>query len=168
MTTQKEEYKYPGLKASESVASKVKIKISCNLPKLDKLSNTDAKVFIFVEKKDFNQGGSSLWSLIDSTELIKDENNPVFSKPFFIDYYFETVNIYLFIFIYLFYYFIFKSRCCYCCHICYKYINDNNNNNTNNNNNNNNSNINIINSVDINIVNKHLKNNIIYEINFTY
>jgi len=92
MTTQKEEYKYPGLKASESVASKVKIKISCNLPKLDKLSNTDAKVFIFVEKKDFNQGGSSIWSLIDSTELIKDENNPVFSKPFFIDYYFETIQ----------------------------------------------------------------------------
>eukprot|EP00833_Pecoramyces_ruminatium_P008918 jgi/Orpsp1_1/1182950/evm.model.c7180000083251.1 len=86
-------YKYPGLDKKNSIATKVEIKISCNLPKFDKLSNTDSKVFIFIEKKQFNElNVSSLWSLMGSTEIIKNNNNPVFNKSFTIDYYFETIQ----------------------------------------------------------------------------
>ncbi|OUM61541.1 hypothetical protein PIROE2DRAFT_12454 [Piromyces sp. E2] len=88
------QYQYPGLNKSDILSSKITIKISCNnLPKFDKLSKSDPKVFIFIEKKEFNNiNVNSIWSLIDSTEIIKNNNNPIFTKTLTIDYYFETIQ----------------------------------------------------------------------------
>ena len=88
-------YLYPGLNKSTSLSSKVEINISCsNLPKLDVLSKSDPKVFIFIEKKGYNDNNvDTVWEKFDATETIKNNSNPVFTKSFFIDYYFETVII---------------------------------------------------------------------------
>lgn len=82
-------------KNGKSLASKVEIRISCkDLPNLDAFSKSDPKVFIFIEKLTYNSDGttSSLWEKIDSTERIKNEDNPIFTKSLYIDYYFEMVN----------------------------------------------------------------------------
>jgi len=78
----------------KSMASKVEIRISCkNLPSFDTLSKSDPKIFIFLEKKIYSgQDVTSIWERIDTTERIKNNENPIFTKPFYIDYYFETVQ----------------------------------------------------------------------------
>ncbi|OUM65023.1 hypothetical protein PIROE2DRAFT_8086 [Piromyces sp. E2] len=88
------EYKYPGLHQEKSAPTKLEITVSCkNLPKMDNLSESDPKVFLFLEKKEFNNVNvNSIWSRIDSTETINNNPNPVFQKSFFIDYYFETIQ----------------------------------------------------------------------------
>jgi len=98
MTT---EYKYPGLNKEKSLSSKLEIKVSCsNIPKFS--TSCNPKVFFFVEKKEFNSVDViSSWTQLDSTEVIKNETYPIFSKSFFIDYYFETVSCLLYIYIYI-------------------------------------------------------------------
>ncbi|ORX59369.1 hypothetical protein BCR32DRAFT_251753 [Anaeromyces robustus] len=78
----------------KSMASKVEIRISCkNLPSFDALSKSDPKIFIFLEKQIYSgHDVTSTWELIDSTERIKNCDCPVFTKPFLIDYYFETIQ----------------------------------------------------------------------------
>jgi len=44
-------YKYPGFDKSNSLSSKIEIKISCNLPKFDKFSNSDSKVLFLLKKR---------------------------------------------------------------------------------------------------------------------
>jgi len=91
----KETFKYPGLNKPINPPTKIEIKLSCsNLPKFDKLSQSDPKVFIFIEKKVISDVNvNSIWCLVDSTEVIKNNNNPVFTKTFSFDYYFEVVSV---------------------------------------------------------------------------
>jgi len=88
------EYKYPGLHKEDSLSTKLEIKISCsNLPKLDLQAHSNPRVFIFIENKEFSDTDiQSSWSLIDSTEVIKDESFPFFTKKFIIEYFFETIQ----------------------------------------------------------------------------
>ncbi|ORX82967.1 Copine-domain-containing protein [Anaeromyces robustus] len=88
-------YQYPDMKNNgKKIPSKVEITISCkNLPKFDKLSKSDPKIFIFIENKLYNGNDvTSLWKSIGSTERIKNNENPVFTKSFIIDYYFEMIQ----------------------------------------------------------------------------
>jgi len=86
-------YQYSTYDNSKSLSSKVEIRISCtNLPNFDTFSKSDPKVFIFLEKTVFKDSSStSIWEKIGSTERIKNNDNPVFTKAFYIDYYFELV-----------------------------------------------------------------------------
>eukprot|EP00833_Pecoramyces_ruminatium_P014533 jgi/Orpsp1_1/1188565/evm.model.d7180000065771.1 len=85
-------YQYPGLNKANSLSSKLEITISCkDLPKFDKLSESDPKIFIFIETINYTNN-NTIWSQIDATERIKNNNNPIFSKKFVIDYYFETIQ----------------------------------------------------------------------------
>jgi len=72
---------------------KVEIGVSCkNLMKMDALSKSDPKVFLFLENRTYtNSEMKSTWEKIGSTEKIKNEDNPIFTKNFYIDYYFERV-----------------------------------------------------------------------------
>jgi len=82
-------------KNGKSLASKVEIRISCkDLPSLDSFSKSDPKVFIFLEKVTYNSDGTttSAWENIDSTERIKNQDCPIFTKSFYIDYYFEMIQ----------------------------------------------------------------------------
>jgi len=80
--------------APSTLASKVEIKISCtDLPSFDTFSKSDPKVFIFIEKVTYNNNSNnSIWEKIDSTERIKNNNNPNFTKSIYIDYYFEMIQ----------------------------------------------------------------------------
>jgi len=85
-------YQYPGLNKEKSISSKVEIKISCkDLPRFDKLSKSDPKIFIYIEKADY-YNNNSIWTNIYSTERVENDNNPLFSKTLIIDYYFETIQ----------------------------------------------------------------------------
>jgi hypothetical protein len=79
--------------ASELV-SKIEIKVSCeNLPNFDTLTKSDPKVFIFQEKVTYaNNTKNTYWENIDSTERIKNSDNPVFTKSIYMDYYFEMIQ----------------------------------------------------------------------------
>jgi len=79
---------------NSNFASKVEIKISCtDLPSCDTFSKSDPKVFIFIEKVIYdNNGSTSIWEKVGSTERIKNNNSPVFTKSFYIDYYFELIQ----------------------------------------------------------------------------
>jgi len=94
--------------ASELV-SKIEIKVSCeNLPNFDTLTKSDPKVFIFQEKVTYaNNTKNTYWENIDSTERIKNSDNPVFTKSIYMDYYFEMVIFIFFILFFFFYIFIF-------------------------------------------------------------
>ncbi|ORX44169.1 Copine-domain-containing protein [Piromyces finnis] len=87
-------YKYSSYDNAKSLSSKVEIKISCvDLPNFDTFSKSDPKVFIFLEKKYYdNNTSTSVWEKIDSTERIKNNDNPEFVKAFYIDYYFEMIQ----------------------------------------------------------------------------
>jgi hypothetical protein len=87
-------YQYSTYDNSKSLSSKVEIRISCtNLPNFDTFSKSDPKVFIFLEKTVFKDSSStSIWEKIGSTERIKNNDNPVFTKAFYIDYYFELIQ----------------------------------------------------------------------------
>ncbi|ORX82968.1 copine-8 [Anaeromyces robustus] len=82
------------MNTGKNICSKVEIRISCkDLPKFDTFSKSDPKVFIFIEKKNYTGNDvTSLWEKIDSTEVVKNNENPVFTKSFFIDYYFEMIQ----------------------------------------------------------------------------
>jgi len=89
----------PQNNSSNNLASKVEIGISCkNLPNLDTFSKSDPKVFLFMEKTLYNNNNSgtpdvsTLWEKIDSTERKKNEDNPIFTKNFYVDYYFERIQ----------------------------------------------------------------------------
>jgi len=73
---------------------KVEIGVSCkNLMKMDALSKSDPKVFLFLENRTYtNSEMKSTWEKIGSTEKIKNEDNPIFTKNFYIDYYFERIQ----------------------------------------------------------------------------
>ncbi|ORY31112.1 copine-8-like protein [Neocallimastix californiae] len=79
---------------SNILTSKVEIKISCNdLPKFDTFSKSDPKVFVFQERVTYsNNSKNSVWENIGSTERIQNNDNPVFTKSLYIDYYFETIQ----------------------------------------------------------------------------
>jgi len=85
-------YQNPNMQ--NNMASKVEIRLSCkNLPSFDTFSKSDPKIFIFLEKKVYSgHDVTSLWERIDSTERIKNNENPIFTKSFYIDYYFEMVQ----------------------------------------------------------------------------
>lgn len=68
-------------------ATKVTLSLSlANLPNLDVLSKTDAKILVFMTM------GSQHDVKIGETEKAKDNLNPRFAKPITIDYYFESVQ----------------------------------------------------------------------------
>jgi len=73
----------------------VEIGVSCkNLPKLDTLSKSDPKIYLFLENNLYNDSQvKKTWEKIGSTEKIKNEDNPIFEKSFLIDYHFENVII---------------------------------------------------------------------------
>jgi len=79
---------------NQNLNHQVEIGVSCrNLPKLDKLSKSDPKVYIFLEKRTYNNSETKItWELIGLTETIKNEDNPIFAKNFYIDYYFESIQ----------------------------------------------------------------------------
>ena len=63
--------------------------LSCkNLPKLDVGSPSDPFIVIY-EKRDKD----SQYQEIAKTEMVKDNNNPEFTKPIIIDYHFEEVML---------------------------------------------------------------------------
>jgi len=72
----------------------VEIGVSCkNLPKLDTLSKSDPKIYLFLENNLYNDSQvKKTWEKIGSTEKIKNEDNPIFEKSFLIDYHFENVQ----------------------------------------------------------------------------
>jgi len=73
---------------------KIEINITCkDLPKFDRLSASDPKVFLFMENNKNNNKIDSEWEEIGSTETVKDDNNPVFKKSFILDYYPDKVII---------------------------------------------------------------------------
>ena len=72
-----------GMKLSEQI----EIFLSCkNLPKLDVGSPSDPFIVIHEKRDKDNQ-----YQEIAKTELVKDNNNPEFTKPIIIDYHFEEV-----------------------------------------------------------------------------
>ena len=72
-----------GVKLSEQI----EIFLSCkNLPKLDVGSPSDPFIVIYEKRDKDNQ-----YHEIAKTELVKDNNNPEFTKPIIIDYHFEEV-----------------------------------------------------------------------------
>ncbi|ORX52100.1 Copine-domain-containing protein [Piromyces finnis] len=90
-------YDYSKVKAPGrdlNAISKVEIKFSCkNLPNLDAVSKSDCRIFVyFQERKYENNQIFTNWVKIGSTETIKDNLNPEFSKSFIFDYYFECIQ----------------------------------------------------------------------------
>jgi len=73
---------------------KVEIGVSCkNLTKMDALSKSDPKVFLFLENRTYTDSEVKVtWEKIGSTERIKNEDNPIFTKNFYVDYYFERIQ----------------------------------------------------------------------------
>jgi len=72
---------------------KIEINITCkDLPKFDRLSASDPKVFLFMENNKNNNKIDSEWEEIGSTETVKDDNNPVFKKSFILDYYPDKIQ----------------------------------------------------------------------------
>ncbi|ORX45376.1 Copine-domain-containing protein [Piromyces finnis] len=68
--------------------AKVEIKLSC-----DSLPKTDPKVFVFFEEKVYTKGiPESKWILVGSTETVKNDQNPSFSKSFIFEYYFQYIQ----------------------------------------------------------------------------
>jgi len=82
---------YPGLGKIIGKLSKIELNLSCSdLPKFDLLSNTDPKVYVFVEKRSYNNNTvKKYWEKYDTTETINNNNNPVFTKSIMMDYNFE-------------------------------------------------------------------------------
>lgn len=79
--------------------TKVEIHLSCkHLPNLDSMSKTDPKLFVFIEEKTYQNGcENSNWILVGSTETVKNDLNPKFSKSFLFDYYFEYIQNFRFV-----------------------------------------------------------------------
>jgi len=79
-----------------NAVSKVELRFSCkNLPNLDGISKSDPRIYVyFQERRMVNKQVETSWVSIGSTETITDDSNPVFTKSFVFDYYFECVNIY--------------------------------------------------------------------------
>ncbi|CBK23868.2 uncharacterized protein [Blastocystis hominis] len=73
-------------KANIGNSSKVCLSFSCfNLPKMDLLSDTDAFIVVYEKQK-------TGWVEIDRTEVLVNNNNPVFVKRIILNYVFETVQ----------------------------------------------------------------------------
>jgi len=68
--------------------TKVLLRFECrNLPNLDNLSLSDGQVWAFILDRQTNQ-----WILLGTTEIIRNNLNPVFSETLRLDYFFETVQ----------------------------------------------------------------------------
>jgi len=77
-----------------NAVSKVELRFSCkNLPNLDGVSKSDPRIYVyFQERRMVNKQVETSWVNIGSTETIMDDSNPVFTKSFVFDYYFECIQ----------------------------------------------------------------------------
>lgn len=74
--------------AASRLCSQVELFLSCaNLPKLDRMSNTDAFVVVYLSGP-----GGAAGREIGRTEVVKDSNSPEFTTQFKLDYHFEEVQ----------------------------------------------------------------------------
>eukprot|EP00003_Mantamonas_plastica_P022361 TRINITY_DN377_c1_g1_i6.p1 TRINITY_DN377_c1_g1~~TRINITY_DN377_c1_g1_i6.p1 ORF type:complete len:523 (-),score=94.68 TRINITY_DN377_c1_g1_i6:346-1878(-) len=71
---------------STELMHKVELKISCqDLPSMDYMSKSDPMVVVFIKEGDS-------YVELGRTESVTDDNNPQFTTPIVMDYYFETVQ----------------------------------------------------------------------------
>lgn len=74
--------------AASKLCSQVELFLSCaNLPKLDRMSNTDAFVVVYLSGP-----GGAAGREIGRTEIVKDSTSPEFTTQFKLDYHFEEVQ----------------------------------------------------------------------------